>query len=151
MRLSTSGSHQRFRDATVKPAQIIVDEKTGRAYSEDAFRHAFAEVRAELAKERPTFELDHLLPGRDIEDPNAFIIDTVKLWFMHLRHTALVRQEEAGSERSLISAVSGHSLKSIDQILERYHVRTRKLARLAFEKRLKAEQPAQPKTEDKQA
>jgi hypothetical protein len=39
-----------------------------------------------------------------------------------------------------IAAITGHSLKTVDTILERYLVRTGTLAASAFQKRLAAEQ-----------
>jgi hypothetical protein len=80
-----------------------------------------------------------LLPGRSIDDPYCFTVKMTDLWFMHLRHTAVPRLAEAGCEVPLISAVTGYSPKSVDQILSRYLIRTRAQAALAFQKRLAAE------------
>jgi integrase len=129
----------RFAGQPVKPAQLIVDEATGHAYAADRFRHLFADVRAEAAKTHPSFQVDYLLPGRTMDDPDAFRIKMTDLWFMHLRHTAVTRLAEAECEIPLISAVTGHSPKSVQEILSRYLVRTRKLAKLAFQRRLAAE------------
>lgn len=123
----------------VKPAQLIVDESTGLAYSADRFRHLFAEIRATAAESAPSFEVDYLLPGRSLDDPLCFTVKMTDLWFMHLRHTAVTRLAEAGCEVPLIAAVTGHSPKSVDQILSRYLIRTRAQAALAFQKRLAAE------------
>jgi hypothetical protein len=90
----------------------------------DRFRHLFAEVRAEAAKAHPAFQVDYLLPGRAMDDPDAFTIKMTDLWFMHLRHTAVTRLAEAECEIPLISAVTGHSPKSVQEILSRYLVRT---------------------------
>ena len=61
-----------------------------------------------------------MLPGRSIDDPYCFTVKMTDLWFMHLRHTAVPRLAEAGCEVPLISAVTGYSPKSVDQILSRY-------------------------------
>ncbi len=45
----------------------------------------------------------------------------------------------AGATHPLIAAISGHTLASVTSILERYVVRTAKMARAAFAKRLEAE------------
>ena len=45
----------------------------------------------------------------------------------------------AGATHALIAAISGHILASVKTILERYLVRTAKMARAAFAKRLEAE------------
>jgi integrase len=92
-----------------------------------------------LAAERPSFPVDYLLPGRAMDDSAAFKIRAEDLWFMHLRHTAVTRLAEAECEIPLISAVTGHSPASVQQILSRYLVRTRQFARLAFQCRLAAD------------
>jgi hypothetical protein len=56
-----------------------------------------------------------------------------------LRHTAVVRLAEAGVSTLGIAAVTGHAPKTVETILERYHVRTKKAARRAFTARLDAE------------
>jgi len=128
----------RFAGWPVKPAQLIVYESTGRAYTGDHFRHPFAEIRAAAAELHPSFEVNYPLPGRGTEDPEAFTVRMADLWFMHLRHTAVVRRQEAECDHSLIAAVTGHAHKSISTIIERYGMRTRKLAGLAVQKRLTA-------------
>jgi hypothetical protein len=40
----------RFAGWPVRPAQLIVDEPTGRACSADRFRHLFVEIRAAAAE-----------------------------------------------------------------------------------------------------
>jgi hypothetical protein len=126
-------------DRAIEPTQLIVDETTGRAYQADRFRHLFAMIRGELAAYQPSFPVDYLLPGRSADDPLAFTVRTTDLQFMHLRHTAVVRLQEANCEDSVIAAVTGHSHRSIGAILQLYGKRTRALARLAFDRRLAAE------------
>lgn len=94
---------------------------------------------AAAARRAAAFEVDYLMPGRDSEDPEAFLLYVEDLQFMHLRHTAVTRLAEAECSDELISVITGHSLASIKTILKRYLVRTRKLATLAFQKRLAAE------------
>ena len=127
------------RNHPVRPAQLIVDKSTGLAYGADRFRHVFAEIRAAAARVTPAFEVDYLLPGRRADDPHAFTVRMTDLRFMHLRHTAVTRLAEASCETPLIAAVTGHSPKSVDQILSIYLIRTRAQAALAFQKRLAAE------------
>jgi len=67
-------------------------------------------------------------------------VETKDLQFMHLRHTAVTRLGEDEVDETLIAAVTGHTLTSIHQILERYLIRTSKMARLAFQKRLDREE-----------
>jgi len=100
----------------VEGLALILSETTGQAYKEDNFRHVFARIRAEAAKKRPRL---------------------AALQFMTLRHTAVVRLAEAGCSIPEIAAITGHSLKSVETILEHYLVRTRQLAKSAFAKRLR--------------
>lgn len=121
------------------PTTIIVNEDTGLPYKSDNFRHVFARVRAEAAKLFPTFEVDHLAPGRDMADPDAFTVRMTDLTFMQLRHTAVTRLAEAECDVQLIAAITGHAQETVLSIIERYMVRTAKMARLAFGKRMAAE------------
>ncbi|MEI7710718.1 MAG: hypothetical protein WCI94_04750 [Rhodospirillales bacterium] len=121
------------------PLALIVDEDTGLAFDEHKFRHTFADIRAVAAQATPVFEIDYLLPGRDMTDAKAFTVRMQDLTFMRLRHTAITRLAEADCDPQLISAISGHSLATVQHILERYMVRTAKMAKVAFGKRLHAE------------
>lgn len=86
-----------------------------------------------------SFEVDYLVPGREANAADAFILYVEDLQFMHLRHTAVTRLGEAEASDELISVITGHAPASVKQILQRYLVRTKKLARLAFQKRMDAE------------
>lgn len=108
----------RWSDRNVLPTTLIASERTGRAYSVHAFGHVFREVRDAAAKERP---------------------DMADLWFMRLRHTAVVRLGEAGVNIPQIASITGHALSSANTILERYNIRTDKMARSAFQQRLDSE------------
>ncbi|CAB4166551.1 Integrase, catalytic domain containing protein [uncultured Caudovirales phage] len=132
------------------PFTIVVNETTGLPYKEDNFRHLFAEVRAAAALDAPAgFNVDHLMPGRSASDPNAFVVRMEQLTFMSLRHTAVTRLAEAGADNSLIATITGHSQATVQSIIERYMVRTAKMAALAFGKRVAAEEAdrAPPKSE----
>lgn len=111
-----AGELARQKRRRVEGLALILSETTGRAYTADNFRHVFAKIRDDAAQKRPR------LAG---------------LQFMTLRHTAVVRMAEAGSELPEIASVTGHSLKSVETILEHYLVRTRKLAKSAFARRMK--------------
>jgi hypothetical protein len=98
------------------------------------------EAEREKARRRAaSFEIDYLLPGRDMEDGDAFRLYIGELQFMHLRHTAITRLAEAGCGPELIASISGHSLKTVHQILERYMVRTAEMAETAFTMRMAKE------------
>lgn len=106
-------------DGTVTATTLIVSEETGRPYKEDNFRALVRKVRAVAHEKWPDFD---------------------GLWFMHLRHTAVTRLFEAGCLEAEIAAITGHSLAAVHQILDRYLIRTERLAANAFKKRLAHEQ-----------
>lgn len=118
---------------------LLLCETTGRPWGADHFRHEFAAVRDALAAARPRFAIDYLPAGAEPTGPEAFTLRTRDLWFMHLRHTAVVRLAEAGATIAGIATITGHSLKTVDTILEHYLVRTAPMAAAAFAQRLRAE------------
>lgn len=122
-----------------QPTTIIVSEETALPYKPDNFRHVFAAIRAKAAETHPHFEIDHLLPGRDMTDPDAFRLRMRDLTFMQLRHTAVTRLAEAGCDVPLIASVTGHSQETVTALMKRYMVRTGEMTRTAFGKRMAAE------------
>jgi hypothetical protein len=112
------GELARQRTAKVTAVTLLVCESTRAAWRPDHFRHAFAAVRDSAAAALP---------------------ELTGLWFMHLRHTAVTRLAEANCELPLIAAVTGHSLKTVETIVDRYLVRTAAMARQAFKLRLEME------------
>lgn len=118
---------------------VIANERTGLPWNPDTFRHVFAQIRAVAAKASPAFEVEYLLPGRDMTDPDAFLVRMEDLTFQVLRHTAVTRLGEAGCELQQISAVTGHSIATVAHLMRAYMVHTAKMARLAFGKRMAAE------------
>lgn len=113
----------------VEGTHLLLCETTGQAWKEDHFRHVFAAVRAATAAEWPVFE---------ISDGSHVV--TAELQFMHLRHTAVTALAVAGCTALEIAGITGHTIKSVDQILDRYLVRTSDLAVAATQKRLAWEQ-----------
>ena len=94
---------------------LLINEDTGQPWDEHAFRKAFRKVRE--AAEMPA-----------------------ELWFMHLRHTAVVEMEDSGCTIPEIAGVTGQSLQTVTQLLERYGRRTRIQAENAIKKRLAREE-----------
>ncbi len=127
------------RIAEAPATTIIISETTRAPYVADNFRHVFAQVRSRVAKTTPAFEIDHLMPGRDMADPKAFQVRMQDLTFMQLRHTAVTRLAEAGCDTPLIASITGHSQDTVVALMRRYMVRTGELARQAFQRRLDAE------------
>jgi integrase len=64
------------------------------------------------------------------------------LTFMRLRHTAVTRLGEVGCNTGQISAITGHSQSTVQQLMNRYMVSTGEMARQAFQKRLDGEKQA---------
>jgi hypothetical protein len=113
-------------------AHLLVHDRTGEAWAEDSFRHAFAEVRAAAAAGLPATADQPALAARP---------GVAGLWFMWLRHTAVTRLNEAGCDALTIASITGHTPKGVDAILgNHYLVRTAASARRAFKARLAAEQ-----------
>ncbi|HYC63516.1 MAG TPA: hypothetical protein VEC14_02200 [Reyranellaceae bacterium] len=109
------------------PPELVLHELTGKPWNEHTFRHMLAELRfyaVVAAANAGQVEL-----ARELDS----------LQFKHLRHTAVTRLAEANVNVERIAAITGHSLATVNQILEHYLLRTRKLARGAFEQRLAAE------------
>ncbi len=115
---------------------LIVNEKTKQPYTEDQLRRDFMDVRAALAKETPKFEADFIAAGADPEDPDSYTIATGDLLLKDLRHTAVTRLGESGSEVGELISITGHTPASAKRILETYLRRTAPAARQAFAKRL---------------
>jgi integrase len=107
--------------------RLLIDEETGLTWTGDRFRRAFLRVRRVAAWRA------------EAEGEAALAASLRGLQFQWLRHTAVVLLEEAGCTVPEIASISGHTLGSVTQILERYGRRTRKQAQNAFRKRLEGE------------
>ena len=116
--------------ARVEATTLLARDDTGLAWTVGTFREKFAEVRDAAAKRLPEIHQAH--------DP-AHPVPLTAIKFRHFRHTAVTRLGEAGVDNKAIAAISGHSYRSIERILEIYMVRTAKLARTAFRQRMAAE------------
>lgn len=135
---------QRARDeaaaagGTLTASTLLVDERTGRPWTEDAFRKRFAEIRAAAAEaaDGGVMAIDWQRPGFEADDPRAWRVSLTELQFAHLRHTAVVRLNEASVDPLGIRTITGHSLRSVDQILETYAIATGATAKAALAKRL---------------
>ena len=102
-----------------RPGVTLIQAQSGGPYTADGFMTAFEKVRVPAAKRNP---------------------EIAGLIFKDLRHTAVTRLAECGAEIPQIAAVTGHAFKSCQDIVDRYNVRTTKMARAAFEKRLETEE-----------
>lgn len=111
-------------------SHLLLCETTGQPWKEDMFRHVFAEIRGRMAKKWPAFEPNH----NEVVDQEP--VPAAELLFMHLRHTAVTELAIAGVEVPGIAAITGHTIKSVETILERYLVRTSEAAAAATDKRM---------------
>lgn len=109
---------------------LLLCETTGQPWQKDNFHRAFAAVRAAVAEKWPAFEPNH---GELVDQEPAAMLE---LQFMHLRHTAVTELAIAGCTVPEIAAITGHTITSVEAILERYLVRTSELAQAATTKRL---------------
>lgn len=122
-RLDAELERQAARKVTA--TTLLVCETTGRPWREYHFVHTVADIRATAAKDCP---------------------ELTGLWFQHLRHTAVTRLAEAECELPMIAAITGHALATVAQIVDRYLVRTRRLARAAFARRIESERKERNQT-----
>jgi integrase len=107
------------QDVVMSTEWLIPRGGTAVPWSTDAFRHHFAQVRARAAET---------------------VAGCRGLRFAELRHTAATRLHEAGATETHISGITGHSPKTVREIIDRHYVvRTEKAAILAFRQRLEAE------------
>ncbi|MCX8133167.1 MAG: tyrosine-type recombinase/integrase, partial [Roseococcus sp.] len=79
-------------------SRLLVHDRTGKPWTTDGWRHVFAEIRSEAAREMP---------------------DCAALRFAELRHTAVTRLHEAGVDEQGIAGVTGHTPGSVRAILDR--------------------------------
>jgi len=94
---------------------IICCASTGKPWNIETLRKKFRDVRALAAKEDPT--IAGLTMGK-------------------LRHTAVTNMFDANISFMDIAGVTGHSLKSVQTIIDRYNKRTEKQARRATTQRI---------------
>lgn len=92
-----------------RPSAIVVDEATGLAYKANTYRHVFADVRARAVADGGS---NALAAKRDQD----------------LRDTAVTWLARAGCTLPEIAAITGHSPRSIHDILKHYLALTPELA-----------------------
>lgn len=93
----------------------LIQQRGGRPYTDEGFTSIFDRIRAEAAKDMPALKT---------------------LVFKDLRHTAVTRLAESGAEIPMIAAVTGHTFRSCQDIVDRYNVRTSRMAQEAFRRRI---------------
>jgi integrase len=108
---------RRMLDQVDRVSPLILTTKTGQSFKKRYFARLWDEAmeRAGLRQVQ--------LPGLD---------QPVDLHFHDLRGTAVTLLSEAGCTPQQIATITGHSLKTVHRILERYLARTRGLAEQAI-------------------
>ncbi len=108
---------RRMLDKMERRSALILTTKTGQSFTKRFFARLWDEAMkaAQLQRVR--------LPGMDAP---------VDLHFHDLRGTSVTLLSEAGCTPQQVAAITGHSLKTVHRILERYLARTRGLAEQAI-------------------
>ncbi|SFT21660.1 Phage integrase family protein [Methylobacterium sp. yr668] len=108
---------RRLLNGMERTSPLILTTKTGQPF----LKRYFAESWEKAAKHAGLDKV--MLPSLD---------QSVKLHFHDLRGTAVTLLSEAGCTPQQIATITGHSLKTVHTILERYLARTRGLAEQAI-------------------
>lgn len=122
--------------ADKRPSTVIVDETTRREWNEHTYRHEFARIRAAAIAGVP----DQAMMALELRN------DPAPAWLVEpcpsldgkrdqdLRDTAVTWLARAGCTLPEIASITGHSLRSIHQILQHYLAITPELADSAIAK-----------------
>jgi integrase len=108
---------RRMLDGIDRVSPLILTTKTGQSFKARYFGRLWEEATTKAGLRSVT------LPGTD---------EPVELHFHDLRGTAVTLLLEAGCTPQQIATITGHSLKTVHRILERYLARTRGLAEQAI-------------------
>jgi integrase len=104
-------------DGMVRISPLILTTKTGRSLKKRYFARLWNEAKTKAGLQSVT------LHGSD---------EPLELHFHDLRGTAVTLLSEAGCTPQQIATITGHSLKTVYRILERYLARTRGVAEQAI-------------------
>jgi integrase len=108
---------RRMLDGMESASTLILTTKTGRSFKKRYFLHEWNRVMREAGLETVSM--------RGIDG-------TVKLHFHDIRGTTVTLLSEAGCTPQQVASITGHSLKTVHQILEWYLARTNGLAEQAI-------------------
>jgi integrase len=136
---------RRMLDGMERISPLILTTKTGQSFKARYFAATWDKAMTNAGLQSVT------LPGLD---------EPVELHFHDLRGTAVTLLSEAGSTPQQIATITGHSIRAVHLILERYLARTRGLAeqaifnfenspRTKFANQLQTSTPAAPKRKGK--
>jgi integrase len=108
---------RRMLEGMGRVSPLILTTKTGQSFKKRYFARLWDEAMTKAGLQSVT------LPGSE---------QCVELHFHDLRGTAVTLLSEAGCTPQQIATITGHSLKTVHRILERYLARTRGLAEQAI-------------------
>lgn len=119
---------ERQRTSTVHSlTHLLLHEATGRPWQGYTFTHTFAEIRAKAAAGDAKLNLPAM--------PSC-----ARLRWMELRHTAVTELHLAGLDALAISSITGHTVQSVQAMLDKFYlIRTSQAAEQAFKARLARE------------
>lgn len=126
----------RMQASAVRATTFFHDDATGLPWQEDTFFDGFNDLRDRLVATHPSFVTRYAVKLLD-HDPMR--LPTGELTMRTLRHTCITALHDAGASREQIRSVTGHSLKTIDEILDRYTKLTVDQSSAALGKRLEWE------------
>jgi integrase len=126
--------HQRSQ---IKATTFFVDDVGQRPWSPNRFFAAFSRLRTELAERHGSFATKFAVKHYT-GDPMR--IPTTWLTMRTLRHTCITALHDAGCVREQIRAITGHTIASINEVLDRYTKLTADQAGAALERRLAHEE-----------
>lgn len=114
---------------------LIVSEETGTRYESSNFKKWYARIRDAATAKWPA--LPKTWEDQDwLETDPADWVPLKAFTFKDLRHTAVTRLAEANVSVPLIASITGHTITRVQQIIDRYMVRTTAMAETAFRMRL---------------
>jgi len=108
---------RRMLDGMDRTSPLILTTKTGQSFKKRYFARLWNEATSKAGLQAVA------LPGSD---------QAVELHYHDLRGTAVTLLSEAGCTPQQVATITGHSLKTVHRILERYLARTRGLAEQAI-------------------
>lgn len=123
----------RHQHAAIRTTTFFVDDLGLRPWSPARFHSAFTGLRTELGKRHESFATRYAVkhyPGDPMRIPTAWLTMRV------LRHTCITALHDAGCAREQIRAITGHTIASINEVLDRYTKLTADQAGAALAKRL---------------
>jgi integrase len=133
LRERIEAAKQRHQQSPIRATTVFVDDIGRRPWSANRFFAAFSRLRGELVKRHescPTKYAVKHYSGDPLRIPTAWL--TIRT----LRHTCITALHDAGCVREQIRAITGHTIASINEVLDRYTKLTADHAGAALERRL---------------